>query len=66
MKKSLLGLSIALACSTATPAFAHAEPTLAAGAYPGTLTLHVDATDLAHRVLKVREQIPVSPGALRL
>ena len=26
---------------------------------PGTLQIHVDATDLAHRVFRVRETIPV-------
>ena len=66
MKKSLLSLSVALAFAFASPAFAHAEPQVADGPYPGTMTLHVDATDLAHRVFKVKQQIPVSPGPLRL
>lgn len=34
--------------------------------YPGTLQLDVDATDLARRVLHVRQRIPVQPGALTL
>lgn len=34
--------------------------------YPGTLTLHVDATDLDHRIFRVRETIPVKPGPLTL
>ncbi|MGD9598310.1 MAG: M61 family metallopeptidase [Steroidobacteraceae bacterium] len=33
---------------------------------PGTLTLHVDATDLDHRVFRVHETIPVSAGSLVL
>ena len=66
MKKSLLSLSVALAVAVSSPVFAHAEPVLAEGAYPGTMTLHVDATDLAHRVLKVKQQIPTAPGPLRL
>ncbi|HET6586582.1 MAG TPA: hypothetical protein VFG67_02280, partial [Oleiagrimonas sp.] len=31
-------------------------------AYPGTLTIHVDATDTAHRVFNVHETIPVEAG----
>jgi len=34
--------------------------------YPGTLTIAVDATDLAHRVFHVTEHIPVQPGPLTL
>ncbi|MBS0570292.1 MAG: peptidase M61, partial [Proteobacteria bacterium] len=34
--------------------------------YPGTLRLHVDATDLDHRVFRVREEIPAPPGQLTL
>ena len=66
MKKDALSLSIALAFALAAPAFAHEPPTLAQGAYPGTLKLSVDATDLAHRVFKVRQEIPVTPGPLRV
>ena len=34
--------------------------------FEGTLKIHVDATDLAHRVFQVSERIPVKPGALTL
>ena len=34
--------------------------------YEGTLTLAVDATDLSHRILRVKEQIPVQQGPLTL
>lgn len=34
--------------------------------YPGTLTLDVDASDVARRVQNVRERIPVRPGPLTL
>jgi len=34
--------------------------------YPGTLKLSVDATDLDHRIFRVREEIPISGGALTL
>lgn len=35
-------------------------------AYPGTITLAVDATDIAHGIFRVRETIPVRPGPLTL
>jgi predicted metalloprotease with PDZ domain len=41
-----------------------AEPT--AVAYPGTLKLEVDATDVARRIFRVREEIPAAPGPLTL
>lgn len=34
--------------------------------YPGTVSLHVDVSDLEHRVFRVEETIPVSPGPLTL
>jgi predicted metalloprotease with PDZ domain len=34
--------------------------------YPGTLAIHVDATDLDHRIFNVRETIPVQAGPLTL
>jgi len=35
-------------------------------AYPGTLSLQVDATDLDRRIFRVRETVPVAPGPLTL
>ncbi|MDR2013134.1 MAG: M61 family peptidase, partial [Rhodanobacter sp.] len=35
-------------------------------AYPGTLRVAVDATDLARRIFRVHETIPVQPGPLTL
>ncbi len=35
-------------------------------AYPGTLTLHVDASDVAQKIFRVRQTIPVQPGPLTL
>ncbi len=35
-------------------------------AYPGTLELHVDASDTAQGIFTVHETIPVTPGALTL
>ena len=43
-----------------------AAPAPADTDYPGTLRLAVDATDLDHRVFRVRETIPVTPGPLTL
>ena len=43
-----------------------AAPAPADTDYPGTLKLAVDATDLDHRVFRVREEIPVAPGRLTL
>ncbi|WP_416305397.1 M61 family metallopeptidase [Neptunicella sp. SCSIO 80796] len=34
--------------------------------YPGTIELKVDATDLAHRIFRVQEVLPVKPGPLTL
>ena len=34
-------------------------------AYPGTIVLEVDATDLGQRVFKVRQSVPVQPGVQR-
>jgi len=60
---------LALACLLAlatVAAPAQTVPAPAAQAFPGTIQLDVDATDLAHRVFKVREEIPVQAGTLRL
>ena len=43
------------------PSYAAAE-----AAYPGTLELVVDATDLSHRIFRVRQSIPVQAGPLTL
>ncbi|HEV7490033.1 MAG TPA: peptidase M61 [Rhodanobacteraceae bacterium] len=42
------------------------EPAPADVDYPGTLRLAVDATDIDHRVFRVREEVPVGAGALTL
>src|SRR5665811_2558847 len=42
------------------------ESALADVDYAGTLKLAVDATDIDHRVFRVREEIPVAAGALTL
>jgi len=56
-----------LAATTAAPDAALASQSRARIArYDGEIELQVDATDLAHRVLRVRETLPVRPGALGL
>ncbi|GAA0720332.1 M61 family metallopeptidase [Dokdonella soli] len=46
---------------------AHADvPAPADVAYPGTIRLAVDATDLDHRIFRVHEEIPVAAGPLTL
>ena len=35
-------------------------------AYPGTIAIDVDATDLAQRIFKIRQTVPVQAGALTL
>ena len=34
--------------------------------YPGTVKIHVDASDVAHRIFRVTEEIPAKPGPLTL
>ena len=47
---------------------AHADPLPPAldRAYPGTIVLAVDASNLAQQIFRVRESIPVKPGKLTL
>ncbi len=73
LRHLLLASALIAAVATAEPSLGPQPlplppppPAAADVAYPGTLTLHVDATDLDHRVLHVRETIPVAPGALTL
>ena len=41
-------------------------PPIGTTPYPGTLTLQVDATDLDHKIFRVKESVPVRPGPLTL
>lgn len=63
-------MSICVACltcvvSSSVAAAAHI-PAAKDIAYPGTIGLTVDVTDLDHRVFSVTERIPVHPGPLTL
>ncbi len=71
-----LPLPFALCLALAAPALAQPQPTAAPlppaiptprdAAYPGTLTLAVDATDLTRRIMAVHETVPVAPGTTDL
>jgi predicted metalloprotease with PDZ domain len=51
----------------AAPAHADSVPPVQDTPYtPGTLKIHVDATDVAHRVFRVHETIPAAAGPLTL
>lgn len=56
-----LALLVALA-----PLAAPAAPALAATPRAGVITLDVDARDVAHRIFRVRQRVPVEPGPLTL
>ncbi len=77
MKIKILAAAMVATLGTATlSAFASAGPQPAPNeytippprdvAYPGMIELHVDATDLDHRIFNVNETIPVSAGKLTL
>lgn len=63
MKRLLASISLALACAAAG---ATAAAPLADTPYPGTMTLQVDLTDLDRKIFRVRQTLPVKPGALTL
>ncbi len=78
MKIKLLAAAVMAASfsAAALPAFASAGPQPTPNefivpppkdvAYPGTIKLQVDATDLVHRIFNVHETIPVSAGSMFL
>ena len=61
-----IALVIALLCAlSGLPALAEVPPPQDV-AYPGVLTLEVDATDVTRRIFRVHEEVPVQPGPLTL
>ena len=61
------GIGLAQNVMAPVPAFSHAFPVPQDVAYPGTMQLEVDATDLARSIFKVRQTIPVvQPGRMIL
>lgn len=64
---ALLWASAAASWAQALPAPAGLQPSeISSAAYPGLVTLQVDATDLDRKVLRVRQTLPVRPGPLSL
>ena len=53
-------------CAAALLLIGVVSPAPAAGAYPGEIALHVDATDVQRRIYRVTETIPVQSGRLVL
>ncbi|WP_115720086.1 M61 family metallopeptidase [Gallaecimonas mangrovi] len=67
MKNSAVAAAVLSAMlGLALPAAQADVPAPVDKAYPGTLKVNVDATDLAHRIFEVHETIPVKPGAFTL
>ncbi|HET6631925.1 MAG TPA: M61 family peptidase [Rhodanobacteraceae bacterium] len=64
LSAALLAASLCLATPTARAGTD--LPPVADTPWPGTITIHVDATDLAHRIFKVHETVPVTPGPMIL
>ena len=64
-----LALSPAFAQTAATDAFPQVSaqvPLPVDAPYAGTVSVFVDATDLARRIVRIREEIPAQPGRLTL
>ena len=70
IERAVLASAAILSCAAAPIGFspsAHADVVAPADvAYPGTLKLSVDATDLDRRIFRVHEEIPVAAGPLTL
>ncbi|MFO1409135.1 MAG: hypothetical protein U1F06_01975 [Steroidobacteraceae bacterium] len=66
MHRNLIRILVAAAVLAAGGARGAGVPAPRDLAYPGTLQLSVDATDIEHRLFRVRERLPVQPGALTL
>ncbi|WKE65323.1 peptidase M61 [Gallaecimonas kandeliae] len=64
MKRTAVAAAV-LGTLLGLPALAEVQPPQDV-AYPGTISLKVDATDLAHRIFKVHEEVPVQAGPLTL
>ena len=57
---------VALLLVAASAVHGEAIPTPVDAPYPGIIELDVDATDLDHKIFKVRERIPVASGKVTL
>lgn len=61
-----LALAVSLALAALAPSAQAARPAAQDTPYPGTIALHVDATDTVQGIFRVHETIPVAPGPLTL
>jgi predicted metalloprotease with PDZ domain len=59
-------IAMALCLSPVSLGLAQAVPVPVDRNYPGIIELHVDATNVAQKIFKVHEKIPVKPGAVTL
>jgi predicted metalloprotease with PDZ domain len=59
-------ITMALYLSTACLGLAQEVPKPVHRNYPGIIELHVDASNVAQKIFRVRERIPVKPGPLTL
>ena len=69
-RPAVLGVALmaAMGLACASPQVADVDArgvTISEAAYPGTIRLEIDATDLGQRVFKVRQTVPVQPGLQR-
>lgn len=69
-RPAVLGVALmaAMGLACASPQVADVDARgvkISEAAYPGTIRLEVDATDLGQRVFKVRQTVPVQPGLQR-
>ncbi len=63
-----LAFALVATCATAQTASQtpRTVPPISTTAYPGTLTLQIDATDLDRKIFRVKESVPVKAGPLTL
>lgn len=65
----LTGVALPALAQVGTPALPRANPPIPevqSRGYPGIIRYEVDATDLEHKVIRVRETIPVAAGPMTL
>src|SRR5678816_2357754 len=64
----VLSAAVLFALAAMSPSSVHAQtaPPVDTPYAPGTIAIHVDATDLSHRIFRVSEKIPVQAGPLTL
>jgi predicted metalloprotease with PDZ domain len=62
----LSAVALSVAMSLLVPVASAQTPPPLDTPYAGTIALDIDATDLSHRIFRVRERIPVQPGPLTL